>query len=261
VSLACSSFRDNSAVCFPYGGTSLDPSPLYAHSNAHSASSYSLPRVDTIADIFKILYLLKASSSSPSSVLAPGESFPKPSAYDHLQSLPFLPLPIIDYALHILLVEILLFPQLNNQSIYDLQLHALQLFSVMPPEPQSFTLILQHIYVSPSSTLSLNELSSTQTLEAMRTMLLPLCQSLLRILSLQLIQASHLFKSPSRESHTIAAKLVPILVTHTLPHSLYLNLSLCLSVSLCLSLSVCPLRRFWNNLCQKVPSLASSSSL
>jgi hypothetical protein len=255
VSLACSTFRDNAVVSFPYGGTSLDPSPLYAtHSNTHSASSYSLPRVETIVDLFKIIYVLKASTNSSStSALVASDSFPKSSAFGHLQALSFLPLPIVDYALHVLLLEILLFPQLTSQPIYDLQLHALQLFSVMPPEPLTFTLILQQIYVPtpPSPSEEAPHPPSALSAEAMRMMLLPLCRSLLRILSLQLIQASHLFKSPSRESHSIAAKLVPILVT-ILSSSIYVTLSPSLALSH---------RLFWSSLCPRALSLVSSSSL
>jgi hypothetical protein len=223
VSLACSSFRDNSLSSFPYGGSPLDPSPLFAQSNSHSGSSFSTPRVDTLIDIFKIIYVLKASSSPQDSTpfLTP-DSLPQPSAYPHLQSLPYLPLPILDYSLHVLLVEIMLFPQQNNQSLYDLQLHTLQLFSVMVPHPDTFTLILQQIYhpsLSPAPSSSLEK----QNLEGMKRALLPLCQSLLRILSIQLIQVSHLFKSPSGETQSIAAKLVPILVSSSLspppPHS------------------------------------------
>jgi hypothetical protein len=258
VSLACSSFRDNSVISFPYGGSPLDPSPLYALSHSHSGSCSSTPRVDTLIDIFKIIYVLKASSSSSaqdpstSSFLTP-DSFPQPSAYPHLQSLPYLPLPVLDFSLHVLLVEIMLLPQpLIYQPLYDLQLHTLQLFSVMVPHPDTFTLILRQIYSlslspfpSPVASASASAVSQKEV-EAMKRALLPLCQSLLRILSIQLIQVSHLFKSPSGETQSIAAKIVPILValSHTHP-----------------PLTISPVRRCWNNLLPRVLLLEKSSSL
>jgi hypothetical protein len=153
VNISCYVFRDHKQLNsdFPYGGTALDPSPVYS-SHPLMASSFSLPRLDTIIEIFKILYVFKSQQDTDNAtsrtLLVTRDTLPQPSSHAHLLSLPYLPISLIDYSLHVLLIEILLYPSslCPDKLFYDLQIHSIQLFSVMIPETETVALILHLIY-------------------------------------------------------------------------------------------------------------------
>jgi hypothetical protein len=228
-SMACSCFRVASPLPFPYGGTPTD-----------SPASSGLPRCDLMVEIFKVIYVLRARS-----FLTPDEKYAPPDlkAIRSLHSLTptpavALPLPLVDYHLHMLIVELLLLPPTHaasHRGIYDCQLHALQLLSAVPPHPEVFSRVLEVVYqrslTAPALPLPLSDKSSTTSLCAAEAtaadatvdgntvlalhLVTPMIISLLRILKLQLLAAEEISTrvTGGGDNERIAALLIPILVS------------------------------------------------
>lgn len=228
VTMACSCFRVDSPYSFPVCGTKTE-----------CPGTTGLVRCDLMVEIFKVLYVLKARSS-----LAPDDNSSPPDLKAirslHAQILPSeaearvaLPVALIDYHLHVVLVELLLLPPTRTAShkgIYTCQLHALQLLSAVPPHPEVFSRVLEVVYgqslTAPARSLPVSDKSSSTSLCAASDtavdsntvlalhLVTPLISSLLRILKLQILAAEEISSgvTGSGDNERIAALLIPILV-------------------------------------------------
>ena len=227
VSTACTSFRLDAPLIFPFGGAPTA-----------GPGSTGLIRCDLIVEVFKVIYVLKARSSlEHDPTHAPTlQTIRKALATDTPPDAP-LSVPVIDYSVHMLLLEILLVPptlSAAHRGIFETQLHALQLLSAMPPHPMVFSYLLEVIYrrslTAPVPPLPVSDMSSSTSLTALEDaqarqgaaadsntvlalhLVSPLLTALLRILKVQLIGAEEIIVSGGNSERT-AAMLIPILVS------------------------------------------------